>query len=384
MRLNSERNEIPKYNGSNYEEWKFSMQALLLEKGLFHVVSETKPVPENPKNVTAEDKKKLLDYMTQSGKVKGTLCKHMEMAYMANMMEMETAYEIWDALARKNNNTTAESLLILRNLFYSPAVNMREGENVNEHLAKLRNIQSRTKGSKAPIVDEELISRIMSSLPESWSGYVQGLRGASNELTYETLEVRLQAEMNLRASNEASNEEVWKGAAFHTKNMKKKFVQSNSKLKCWNCDKPGHRQADCWAPGGGKQGQGPKRNRNASTATKVYGMHISKNVKKEVALTKTDWILDSGANSHFTNDKSYLVEYQAISPVTIQVAKGNATMKAIGKGKLRLKPNKPQSHIVELNEVLYVPELETNLISLSQVDQKGYTYQGGSNKITIY
>jgi len=30
-------------------------------------------------------------------------------------------------------------------------------------------------------------------------------------------------------------------------------------LKCYNCGKKGHKKADCWAKGGGKAGQGPKR-----------------------------------------------------------------------------------------------------------------------------
>lgn len=29
-------------------------------------------------------------------------------------------------------------------------------------------------------------------------------------------------------------------------------------IKCFNCHKKVHRKADCWAKGGGKEGQGPK------------------------------------------------------------------------------------------------------------------------------
>ncbi len=33
---------------------------------------------------------------------------------------------------------------------------------------------------------------------------------------------------------------------------------SRSRVKCHNCDKIGHFKADCWAPGGGKEGKGPR------------------------------------------------------------------------------------------------------------------------------
>jgi len=35
-----------------------------------------------------------------------------------------------------------------------------------------------------------------------------------------------------------------------------------SKKQCSNCNKRGHLKADCWAKGGGKEGQGPKRNKD--------------------------------------------------------------------------------------------------------------------------
>ena len=47
----------------------------------------------------------------------------------------------------------------------------------------------------------------------------------------------------------------WENAAFSAtdnKHLKKKNVE------CFNCKKKGHYKADCWAPGGGKEGQGLK------------------------------------------------------------------------------------------------------------------------------
>ena len=36
------------------------------------------------------------------------------------------------------------------------------------------------------------------------------------------------------------------------------FAFSNRDIECFNCRKKGHKKADCWAKGGGKEGQGPK------------------------------------------------------------------------------------------------------------------------------
>ena len=32
----------------------------------------------------------------------------------------------------------------------------------------------------------------------------------------------------------------------------------NEDIECFNCHKKGHKKSDCWAKGGGKEGQGPR------------------------------------------------------------------------------------------------------------------------------
>ncbi len=44
-------------------------------------------------------------------------------------------------------------------------------------------------------------------------------------------------------------------SAFHAGESSRK---GKTLLKCFNCQKKGHKKADCWAEGGGKAGQGPR------------------------------------------------------------------------------------------------------------------------------
>lgn len=376
MRLNqAEDSMVIKYDGSNYAEWKAMMTALLLEKELYSILLEEKPKPWNDLKTTEEEKLELITYMSKSNKAKGKLCMFMESSYMMELITLETAKEIWDTIAKWNDNTTAESLQMLRDKFYSSECNMAEKENVVDHLIKLRNIQTQTKGSQAPIVDQELVTRIFNSLPSSWRSYVDGIRGANPNIKYEELLIKLKAYGNQRLSEER---ESTGNLAFNS--IKK--GQQKKKQKCSNCHKPGHSKENCWAKGGDKEGQRPKR--YGKYAQKMYGLYTaSKAIVNTSELQKEDWILDSGANSHFTNDKSLLFDFQETQPEEIQVAKGEALMHAVGIGKIKLRPSHLQNTIVELHKVLYVPDLSTNLLSLSQVDQKGFTYHGGNNELRI-
>jgi len=46
-----------------------------------------------------------------------------------------------------------------------------------------------------------------------------------------------------------------------------KGKKGDSEVLCYNCEKPGHKKADCWAKGGGKEGQGPGQKKSAKTKT---------------------------------------------------------------------------------------------------------------------
>src|ERR1700761_3882564 len=46
-----------------------------------------------------------------------------------------------------------------------------------------------------------------------------------------------------------------------------KGKKSKKDVECFNCKKKGHMKSDCWAKGGGKEGQGPKKKAQESAAT---------------------------------------------------------------------------------------------------------------------
>ena len=70
-------------------------------------------------------------------------------------------------------------------------------------------------------------------------------------------------------------------------------------LECFNCHKKGHKKADCWAKGGGKEGQGPRsqRGRKPNQQTRrrtrtmtASGTRTSKAMMKATAATRmTCW-----------------------------------------------------------------------------------------------
>ena len=77
----------------------------------------------------------------------------------------------------------------------------------------------------------------------------------------------------------------------------------NKDKECYNCKKKGHIVADCWAKGGGKEGQGLKGRKKRNHAHQAEGINSSLNDVCYTAgnsreITKYDWLLNFGTTSH--------------------------------------------------------------------------------------
>ena len=77
-----------------------------------------------------------------------------------------------------------------------------------------------------------------------------------------------------------------KNAAFYSNDCEKEKGGLNLKKKnviCHNCHKKGHYKSECWAPGGGKEGQGPKQKGKGKAKTEE-----KKDEKKKEAATSAE------------------------------------------------------------------------------------------------
>ena len=85
------------------------------------------------------------------------------------------------------------------------------------------------------------------------------------------------------------------------------------------------------------------------------------------------WIVDSGATCHICNNKQSFIQYQTLKkPQEVSVGDGY-TLEAIGRGVVALTLDLPdnQTRKSKLHEVLYVPKLTYNLLSVSKMTDAG-------------
>ncbi|KAG2777809.1 hypothetical protein PC129_g17397 [Phytophthora cactorum] len=86
------------------------------------------------------------------------------------------------------------------------------------------------------------------------------------------------------------------------------------------------------------------------------------------AMAKSEWLVDSGASSHMTNARDKFVSMRDLrTPVRITIADGTK-INTVATGTVGLKVMDGTS--VTLLDVLYIPEVEGSLISVSKLAEK--------------
>jgi hypothetical protein len=118
-----------------------------------------------------------------------------------------------------------------------------------------------------PPSEDDFYAIILGSLPPSFEPYISAVNATSSvigkTLSVDDLMLMITEEYErrmLKAKGGKKDENV----AFYSTDSGKgrkggSSLKKDRNVECFNCHKKGHKRPDCWAPGGGKEGQGPNQ-----------------------------------------------------------------------------------------------------------------------------
>jgi transposase InsO family protein len=187
----------------------------------------------------------------------------------------KTAKGIWDALASIFQERSLMVAIDLRQKMQS--VKCGDSEDVRTHFEKLANTRERLASMGVSLSDAEYANILIGSLPIVYDPTISSITAAA-KLTKKPIDpddviVLVTDEYDRRdLKSRAKSKKDEKDAAFYagggSKGGKQGGKQGGRKdITCHNCSKRGHVKADCWAKGGGKEGQGPKKGGGSGSAT---------------------------------------------------------------------------------------------------------------------
>ena len=156
------------------------------------------------------------------------------------------------------------------------------------------------------------------------------------------------------------------------------------KVICYHCGKRGHIKKNCRDLKAEKESHKEKKGTSQKAAASVAREDSDSEDSVLISIEdralyttssheQSAWIVDSGATTHMCHDKqSFTNLYQLETPIDVVLGDGRA-LTAVGRGEVVLDMVLPngESKLCTLCDVLYVPKLSHNLVSVTKATQKG-------------
>ena len=383
---------IKTLNGTNYEDWAESLKLYLAITNLDLALREQEPVI-NAESTT--EQRANHEKWAHSNRVCLMVMKYtMEKTIRQSVPESEKAKNFLESIAERyvkfDKAEKGQYLSLLENTRYDGVSGVRE------HIMKLVNYYNKLKSMKVDLGDSFLVWRVLESLPAQFDILKTSYNTQKGEWTInELISIVSQAEEDMKkgkmhavnfVSHGSSSEH---GIKVHQKDNKGKGKSTYEKKKpesgeqhlkpkkphfkgnCRFCKKYGHKKADCF-----KYKKWLEKKKKGTLLALVC---FESNT---VEVSSDTWWMDTGATIHVTNSLQGLKNLRKPSDAELIIRLGNGDrvqVEQIGAISLVLS----SGHILNLKDVVFVPSMRRNLISVVALDCDGYFCNFGNGKLQL-
>lgn len=338
---------------NNYGTWKFLMRMYLIHEDLWDCIEETGS--GSPKVTDARKQQRAL----------AKICLMVRPSSFSHVRNAKTGHEAWINLKNAyEDRGLCRRLGLLRTLF---GLKLEQFNDMEAYLLKICDLDQQLRDINAPLDDDFLSVLMLSGLPSDYDPLIMALENSNIKLCSETVKSKLLQETVRRGNDRSEEGALLTNRSLRTEN-KRNVNRSN--FKCFTCKKPGHIAKNCPI----------KTNKTEKKAEKPWNGTFLTALALDI--DSNAWHVDSGATCHMTNNKSLLKNYVMDSPRLVTVA-NKQKMRSVGHGdvELFLKGNKQTT---TLSEVIFVPDLSTNLLSVSKITAKGLRVHFDTHNCSIY
>lgn len=349
----SNRDEhIEKLTGSeNYHTWSFAMMNLLEMNEWEGTIIQAVANRESD--------------ATKLRKAKAKLVLSVDSSIYMHIQNCNTAADIWKTLKDLfEDRGLARKIGLLRKLI---TTRLESSDSMSEYVNQIIMTANKLTGIGFPINDEWLGAILLAGLGDDFSPMIMGLESSGIRISGDAIKSKL-----LDTTYEKPSGSAFVGKGGHKKKFGRSKSGSGFEFKCFKCKKRGHKANEC----PDRSNTEPRKGESKETKNAFHAVLLS----KDRQLSSHEWYIDSGASQHMTPNAGLLSETKTTSAKEI-VAANNAKMSAFQSGKVTLRVNESN---IEVNDVLHVPELSANLLSISKIVKSGNRVTFDKDGCSIY
>uniref|UniRef100_H3H7L6 CCHC-type domain-containing protein n=1 Tax=Phytophthora ramorum TaxID=164328 RepID=H3H7L6_PHYRM len=247
---------------------------------------------------------------------------------------------------------------------------MDEGDDVLEHINKLKTLAEQLDAVGAPVSEDDLVITLLGSLSESYQFLITALESRADSLSWELVTSRLLHEDMKRKEQGGGGVDGaahGQGQAFMTRDNKRKGRPVKKTGACHNCGKQGHWIAECPSRVQNDAERYRSQRANVAQDEEDPGDYLFSVGRTSSTAKPSDmWLVDSGATQHMTSSKTYMRNYKTMAPVDVHLA-DDGVVQAVGTGDIVMSMKTPRGMKKGvLTNVWHIPKLSRNLFSVGR------------------
>jgi hypothetical protein len=397
-------NLVDKLEGvENFRAWKYRIGFILEENDLARFIKE-----EVSESVNAAEKTKHQKDTIRAKRIIADSIKDHPIPYVSSK---KTPKEMFDALNRLYEGKNINQKMNLRTQLKN--TRMQKGESIQGYFSRISQFKEQLEAIGDTIDEDELIMTALNGLTRPWDAFIQTICARTEKLKFDSLwEECIQEETRLANREALLARDEDQALATHTKGGRKKsyfqketYKESQpqnkfnhkeshprrfqkkgqqkerdySSVQCYHCDKMGHIVKFCPTRREEYKRKQKRHHAHAVEDEEPPGKMLREQIKEHVLIStllglvtpgEDTWLIDSGASKHMTGQRdilSYISENKFSQKVTLR-DDYQYPIKGVGESNYKLN----SGNAMKMKDVLYVPGLTKNLLSISTLEKKGF------------
>ena len=357
------------------------MKLLLVRDGLWNVVNQDKatattvhPAPgaNDATGIAAADTatlKAVTEWAKKDESAQVLIGLTVEDSQLRFIKDKKTAHEQWMALkSYHQKNTTSNKVHILKRIIRTT---LEEGVDMEAHIATLSDYFDKLNALGVNMTDDVIACVYLSSLPESYDTLTTALESRpETDLTSEFVKSRLIDAFMRRKGVQEVRESSDRETAMKAEH--KANSNGNPKRSCFFCKKEGHIKVNCNKYKAWKAKQ-EKGNKVSEESEKKGSAYTCREICLGARTTECSWIVDSGATSHMVQSREFFDKIDPSKKGFVCLAdEKKAAIEGKGSGAIKWSTGGEKFSQLEISDVLFVPGLGTNLLSVRKMTNDGY------------
>ncbi|CAN6572549.1 unnamed protein product [Malus baccata var. baccata] len=327
---NSGEIQTPIFSGDNYDFWRTKLRTIFVSHDLWSLIEDDYVVPLSTVALTKAQTKELKENIKRDAKALGVIQNAISYEIFSRISNETSAKSAWDMLEKVYRGSTkvrAVKLQSLRRDF--EYIRMKDDELLDDFLSRLSEIIDQMKSYGEILSDERIVQKYLISLPRKYDNIVS--------IIEET-----------------------------------KDLSTLRKVKCHKYSRFRHMQKDCTY----KDNQFAHYTKAEDEETNMFYVGHDTTVQEEAKV----WFVDSGCSNHMTANKNILHNVDTTNLTRVKMGNGQL-VDTLGRGNIAVHTKNGKMFI---KDVMLVPDLKQNLLSLGQLIEHGYYLYFGDNTCKIY